>query len=515
MDDVKSIINKLHPLEIGVLKNLEDGMTWEELTKKTGMQAVEVMRGLQWLQNKSILHISEEVKELVRLGENGIIYKEKGLPEKKLLECLKTGSKNLEQIESETRLTNPEINISIGVLKKKSAVELQKQGNETWLFLTEQGKEILDSETAEEKFLRNNFPIDLANMDEASKHAFDSLNKRKGIVYTDIVKIKTVKLTSQGKTLLESKELDQHVKKLVDRVTPEMLSNGSWKNKQFREYDVSINVPQIHGGKKHFVNQAIEYIKRIWMDMGFVEMTGDLVQTEFWTLDTLFVPQDHPARTEQDTFYIKNPKNGKLPENVTGKVKEAHENGGDTGSTGWQGPWNYEVASKNILRTHTTVLSAHTLSKLKKEDLPAKFFSVGKVFRNEALDWKHLFEFYQVEGIVVDPNANFRNLLGYLKEFFSKLGYPDVKIRPAHFPYTEPSVEIDVFHPGKGEWMEIGGAGMFRPEVVKPLLGFECPVLAWGPGMDRGIMEYYNINDLRDLYSNNIKYLKEVKYWLM
>ena len=159
-------------------------------------------------------------------------------------------------------------------------------------------------------------------------------------------------------------------------------------------------------------------------------------------------------------------------------------------------------------------MSAQTLAKLKKSDLPAKFFSVGKVFRNETLSWKSLFEFIQVEGIVVDPNANFKHLKGYLKEFFAKMDFPDVRIRPGHFPYTEPSCECDVWHPKKNQWIEVGGAGIFRPEVVKPLLGFECPVLAWGLGMERTIMEYYNISDVRDIYKNDLKQLREMKIWM-
>jgi phenylalanyl-tRNA synthetase alpha chain len=214
----------------------------------------------------------------------------------------------------------------------------------------------------------------------------------------------------------------------------------------------------------------------------------------------------------QDTFYLKDPSKGKLPP-IYKKIKQVHENGADTGSKGWQSPWSEDKAKELLLRTHTTVLSAQTIAKLKKSDLPAKFFSVGKVFRNETLNWKHLFEFYQVEGIVVDPNANFRHLIGYLREFYRKMGYKDVRIRPAHFPYTEPSCEVDVLHPTKNEWIELGGAGIFRPEVVKPLLGFECPVLAWGQGMERIISEFYNITDIRELYKNDLEQLKKTRVW--
>ena len=151
---------------------------------------------------------------------------------------------------------------------------------------------------------------------------------------------------------------------------------------------------------------------------------------------------------------------------------------------------------------------------LKKENLPKKYFSISRVFRNEAVDWKHLFEFSQVEGIVVDPNATFRDLIGYLKVFFKKMGYLDVRIKPSYFPYTEPSAEVEVLHPVKKEWIELGGAGIFRPEVTKTLMGFECPILAWGLGMERIITEYYKIQDLRNMYDNDINDLKSKKWWL-
>jgi phenylalanyl-tRNA synthetase alpha chain len=240
-----------------------------------------------------------------------------------------------------------------------------------------------------------------------------------------------------------------------------------------------------------------------------------LVNTCFWNFDALFVPQDHPAREMQDTFYMKSPSRGKLPDKaIVERVRAMHEHGGKIGSLGWQYKWGDEPAKKLVLRTHTTVLSSRTLAALKKSDWPAKFFAVGRCFRNEALDWCHLFEFNQTEGIVIDENANFKHLLGYLKRFFAKLGFPQARFRPAYFPYTEPSIEIDVFHPVHKEWVELGGAGMFRPEVVEPLLGEAVPVLAWGPGFDRIMMEYYKITDLRDLYKNDLSQLRGMRQWM-
>ena len=120
---------------------------------------------------------------------------------------------------------------------------------------------------------------------------------------------------------------------------------------------------------------------------------------------------------------------------------------------------------------------------------------------------------YDLPGIVIDENANFRHLLGYLKTFFKKMGYPDARFRPAYFPYTEFTVEIDVLHTVHKTWFELGGAGIFRPELVKPLMGIDVPVLAWGPGFDRIILEFFEINDIRDLYKNDLKQLREIKDW--
>lgn len=195
------------------------------------------------------------------------------------------------------------------------------------------------------------------------------------------------------------------------------------------------------------------------------------------------------------------------------EVKKAHE-GKIKGSKGWNYEWKENDAKKVLLRTHTTCISSKTLKRIAdKKEYPAKYFALGKCFRNETVDATHGFEFNQTEGIVVDENANFRQLLGYLIEFFRKMGYEKIRIRPSYFPYTEPSLEIDVFHPIFKRWVELGGAGMFRPEVTIPFFGKHVPVLAWGPGFDRIIMEFYNIKDLREMYGNDINKLRDMKVW--
>lgn len=508
--DIKKLTQTLHPLERKVLPLLDKINSVKEIAENASLQEVEVMRALQWLQNKEIINLNEELKEIVSLDVNGSEYFEKGLPEKRFLQTIKDKEINLDEIKNQLHLSKEELNISLGILKSKAAI-LIKKDKAIKIKITPQGKKILDKGFLEEQFLKKQFPLNIKDLKEEESFSLNNLKKRKKIIKIDLIKEKIPQLTSLGKQIMKQ---GIGTKDVLDALTRSMLKTGSWKNKSFRHYDVKINVPEISGGKRHFVSQAIDYIKRIWLDMGFSEMTGNLIQTSFWDLDALFVPQDHPARDEQDTFYIKNPRYGKLPKKFKERVKSTHENGWTTGSKGWQYGWSEDIAKENLLRTHTTVLSAQTIAKLNRESLPAKFFSVSNVFRNETLSWKHLFEFIQVEGIVVDPDTNFKHLKGYIKEFFKKMGFPDARIRPAHFPYTEPSAEVDVWHPIKKEWVELGGSGIFRPEVVKPLLGFECPVLAWGLGMERAIMEYYNLSDIRDVYKNDLNQLRKTKIWM-
>ena len=503
------MIATLHPLERKVLPVLNETNEFEKIAEKTKLQKVEVMRALQWLQNKKLIRVNQKLQEQINLDENGKKYVEKGLPEKTFLNTVKTKI-NLDDLKNKTNLSNDELGICLGILKKKNAIIITKdKGLE--VEINPYGKKILEQGFDEEKFLSKKFPFYASELTKEEKEVLENLKRRKKIIKVSIIKIIKAEPTETGKKAIGSgiKEKD-----ILDRLTPTALKSGQWKKRKLRSYDVTINVPNISGGRRHFVNQAIDYIKKIWLDLGFKEMTGPLAQTSFWDLDALFVPQDHPSRDMQDTFYVKDPSQGKLPKELMKKVKASHESGWTTGSKGWRYKWSEEEAKRLLMITHDTYLSAKTLASLKKEDLPWKSFQIMKVFRNETLSWKSLFEFYQVGGIVVDPNANLKHLKGYLKEFFKKMGFPEVRIRPAHFPYTEPSAEVDVWHPGKKQWVEVAGSGIFRPEMVKPLLGIECPVLAWGIGLERSIMEYYNLKDIRDVYKNDIKQLREAKLWM-
>jgi len=506
-----NIAKQLHVYERKVLLalfELDKQTNLNVLVQKTQLKDLEVMRALQWLSNKELVTYSRKEDKFIELTKSS------ELPELKFLNNLIDVAKNpLTFVDKDSvvkDLDDKEVNISIGSLKKKNAIAISKKDGRLNVAFMDDAPSVLESLKKEQEFLQK-LPMESKHIEHFS--VMIKTFMMRGLIKENKKVEILVTMSDKGKSLVSSNKDEISNFDLIERIDNDVIQKQLWKKKDIRAYDVTINVPSISGGRKHFVNQAIEYIKRIWLDLGFKEMQGSFVSTAFWDLDALFVPQDHPAREMQDTFYLDEPNQGNLPD-FKKTVKDVHENGADTGSKGWQYNFSYDEAKRLMLRTHTTVLSAHTISTLSKEDLPAKFFAVGKVFRNEALDWSHLFEFYQVEGIVVDPNANLKHLKGYLKEFYKKMGYTDVRMRPAHFPYTEPSVEVEVYHPGKKQWIELGGAGIFRPEVTKTLLGFECPVLAWGQGMGRIISEYFKITDIRDLYKNDLKQLKEIKEWM-
>lgn len=522
---IQDIAESLSKLERQAVTKIADYQLVSELANKAGMKDVEAMRACQWLENKEIIKLENKNTKTVALDRFGQEAFDKGMPEKRLLESIKKSKKSLEEIEASAAMIKPELYATMGVLKGKAAINIIKEGKNTILEITSQGLKLLDKDSLEEQLMKKivlEGNIDPDELKDEWKFALDNLKKRKQFVKIIERKDKQIKLQKLGQELLK---LDfSKLGDVADKLTSEQLKSGAWKNLKFRKFDVSSSLPKVENGKKHFVNEAIEYVKQIWLDLGFQEMQGNHVQSAFWDLDTLFVPQDHPAREMQDTFYLEDPKNSDLNKDhdtktLVKEVKEVHETGGETGSLGWRYKFSEEETSKNLLRTHTTVISAHTLHELKKQFKgkgikPGKYFIVGKVYRNEAMDWKHLFEFHQVDGIVIDENANFKNLKGYLREFFTKMGFLDVRLRPAHFPYTEPSVEVDVLHPVKKEWVELGGAGIFRPEVTKTLIGKEIPVLAWGLGLERVISEYYGITDIRELYRNDLQELKDKKLFL-
>mgnify|MGYP001560699232 CR=1 FL=1 len=492
------IIDSLSNIERAIIPYLNCSI--EEIVKKSSLDKTTVLRALGFLESKGFLKLEQKITKIIDLAVNGVHYKKNHLPERKLIISIEEhNNKTLEEIKNITKLSENEFRAALGALKKKALINLEN-GKLSISRSKEECSKVFPEETLIQKL-----PIEIDKLTDKDNLALESIKNRKDIIEILEKKEISFNLTESGKSIAGKKIASE----LIEEVTPELIKNWSG-NKKFRRYDFNIRMPSIYGGKKHFVNQSIEQGKKIWLELGFKEMTGDYTVNGFWNFDALFTAQDHPVREIQDTFFIKDVV-GKLPnQKIIESVKKAHEGGVD-GSIGWRYNWVESESKKVMLRTHTTCLSSKKLSTLKKQDLPAKFFSVNKVFRNETLDWKHGFEFNQAEGIVIDPNANFRHLIGYLKEFAQKMGYDKIRIQPSYFPYTEPSLEGSIWNDSRKEWVEVLAAGIFRPEVTVPLLGTALPVLAWGPGFDRLMTEAHKIKDLRELYKNDIDNLRNKK----
>ena len=501
-DKLQELVESLSPLERQILPFIQEDL--DNIIRRTGLDRTSVLRALEFLSAKNVIKLTITKNKIIDLGDNGVHYKKKGLPERQLIYILEKGDLELKDALRQSRLSENEFKAALGALKKKAMIEI-KNGK---VMLSGNRAEIT-KKTLEEQFIES-LPMEYNSLKPEQKFALKNLEERKDIILIEEQQVILWEMTNLGEQLIQVDLTDTN--DLIEALTPEMIKNSSWKGKKFRRYDIISPVPKVHGGKKHFVNQTIEYGRRVWSEMGFKEMSGNLIQSSFWNFDALFTAQDHPVREMQDTFFID--KEIELPDKkIVKSVKESHESGLDN-SKGWRYSWDENTSKKAVLRTHTTCLSAQTLAQLDVKQLPAKFFAIGKCFRNETVDWSHGFEFNQTEGIVVDKDVNFCHLLGYLKEFFAKMGFEKVRFRPAYFPYTEPSVEIDIFHPEKKVWLELGGAGIFRPEVVIPLLGENIPVLAWGPGFDRILMDYYEIKDLREMYKNDIAQLRKMRFWV-
>ncbi|MBT3283178.1 phenylalanine--tRNA ligase subunit alpha [Candidatus Bathyarchaeota archaeon] len=495
----KEVAARLNENERKLLHALSGGetVTTDKLSKLTGLGRDAVEKASDWAMTKGVVEFSEEVSRFTALTEEGETYSNDGLPEQNLKRELADGGKPIADLKKSFE----NLNIALAWIRRNGWANIDKGV----ISLTDEGKEVKG--TSQEAAL-----IAIKEGEPVDEDVLDQLVKRKLATITEST-TRYVRITRFGTQVLpELSELE--TVNIITQLSPELLSTGGWKGSRFQEYDVSLPVPNTLPGKRHFISQVIDYIRRFWVELGFKEMKGEYLELNFWNFDALYQPQDHPARDLADTFYMKTPYKGRLPDaKMVEQVKQTHENGWTTGSKGWQYKWDPELSKRTVLRTHTTSLSVNQIAKLKKEDLPAKFFSVGRVFRNETIDWNHLAEFYQTDGIVIGEDVTFRDMKGYLKAYLEGLGLTKFRFRPAYFPYTEMSMEAEVWIEERNSWMELFGAGMFRPEVVKPLLGIDVPVLAWGPGFDRLVMQSYKVNTIKELYSNDIGLLRRAKLW--
>ncbi|NLX46953.1 MAG: phenylalanine--tRNA ligase subunit alpha [Euryarchaeota archaeon] len=482
------------------LQRLEGRASPDKVFEEGGFQQlVEVMNAASWLQSKGVVDIEESARKAYGLRDRSLL--EKGVPERRALALIGERGGSLGVKDLEAAMGKEESSMAIGWLMKKRLARLDKSGAEPMLHLSDEGMKNLVAEMPDEALLKELGASEMFE-DQADKDALGLLKARKGVLQEKLVVSRTLSLNQLGRDILaQGVEITDEVAQL----TPELLQTGKWKGASFRRYDIRTFAPCQYPAKKHPITRIADEVRRIFIEMGFSEIDDEFVQSAFWNMDALFTPQDHPARELQDTFYLKNPDRLSLEdEEIVQRVKAVHENGGDTGSLGWRYAWSKEEAERALLRTHTTVNTIRYLAK--NPDPPAKVFCISRVFRNESIDMTHLPEFQQIEGIIMEEGASFDMLVCTLKDFYNRMGFDKVRVRPGPFPYTEPSLEVDVYY--NGSWMELGGAGVFRPEVTGPL-GIKHPVLAWGLGFERLAMLKWGLKDVRELYVTDLDMLRQ------
>ncbi len=483
----------------------------DQLIDACGLPDTAVMRLGLTLQEKNLISIHAQHQNVIKLTAEGEQYTKNGLPERNLILSVAKlgGTSDLKKAAKDAGIESQFIQISLGWAIRKKWVLYTSSDNTVRIsesFLHQASIEEGCDETLL-KYLndKHQHRAVLEDLSEQLKEAAEQLKKRK-LLTIEPKTTRTLQITLEGKkAATEAKVAQQEITQL----TPELIITGKWHTSKLQKYNIEAPVAKAYLGKKHPYLQFLDEVREKLVNLGFQEMTGTAVETSFFNFDALFVPQDHPAREESDIYYVKDPQYGDVSchAQAVEHVAETHENGGKTDSTGWGYKYSLLAAQRLILRGHGTCLSARTLEN-KNFQVPSKYFSIARVYRPEITDKTHLSEFNQVEGIIIDENLTLKDLLGVLGKFAIEIAGADkVRFKPDYFPFTEPSVELSAFKEGYG-WVECGGSGIFRPEVTLPL-GVKVPVIAWGLGVDRLFMMRAGIEDIRDIFSQNLDWLRK------
>lgn len=520
--DIQAAVKNLHPLEIRIIRQYKEGdeLTIEKVEADLGFKGGNGNQALSWLLGKDIVReLRRELGIFYELTELGQEWKEKGTPEERMIALVHSGEQlSMPEIAQKLGLDNKDIGSAFGFLSKYGVFALDRAKRIILSLAAEKienGKIVKGDVAHHFSVLRGLLEkADAApgkilagrDLSEAERVLMGGIAKKRGAsgAAFRIIERETVVFgfTPQHGSLVKALAEAGITGDEIGTLTPEMLADGSWKGRAFRSYNVKVPPVRLMPGRSNPYVQFLEHVKDKLVSLGFEEFDGPLVETEFWNSDALFMPQFHSARDIHDVYHISEPKHAHaIEEPWLSNIAAAHENGGGTGSRGWNYHFDREFTRRLILRSQGTVLSAKQLPRAK---IPGKYFGIARCFRYDRVDATHLSDFYQTEGIVLGEEVNLRTLLGFLEMFAVEVaGAREVKYVPGYFPFTEPSVEVHIKHPVLG-WFELGGSGIFRPEVTKSL-GVDVPVAAWGIGIDRMALMALGINDLRELFSQDIE----------
>ncbi|MCX7025315.1 MAG: phenylalanine--tRNA ligase subunit alpha [Spirochaetes bacterium] len=516
--DIKAMVRTLHPLEVKVLNHYKPGteLSAERLVKELGYIEGQANQALNWLCGKELAvesgRVSKTVYELTPLGKE---WFETGTPDERILRHLsEKGAARLPDLAQALAIPPKDVGSAFGILSREGALSMDSGKRAVldtgWFEAAHSGKEkpriVLVRDLVTRAAGEKGGILEEAGLSAAERTAMGGIAKKRGsgdaafrISDRETVMFTLAAGCAEAVAALSDAGITGGE---IGAVTQDILEKGSWKDSAFRPYNVKGKPARLELGRRNPYVEFLDSVKDKLASLGFEEFDGSLVETEFWNCDALFMPQFHSARDIHDVYYLAEPERARFIEQPhLDAVAGTHENGGSTQSRGWRYSFDRDFTRRLILRSQGTVLSARQLP---TAQVPGKYFGIARCFRYDRVDATHLSDFYQTEGIVLGEDVNLRTLLGFLRMFATEVaGAKEVKYVPGYFPFTEPSVEVHIKHPVLG-WFELGGAGIFRPEVTEPL-GVKVPVLAWGIGIDRMALMALGLNDLRELFSLDIE----------
>ncbi|MDX9808879.1 MAG: phenylalanine--tRNA ligase subunit alpha [Sphaerochaetaceae bacterium] len=500
-------IRNLHPLEIRLLRHVspDEPVTADRLIEELTYKVGQCNQAFSWLTAKGFLEeTGRTTHTLYELTDLGREQQRLGTPAERILTFVQEqGPATLPEIAEKLHLEKSEVGSAFGLLSKQGSCKIG-EGNTVQIASGQLPCEIVAGKALLTR--ASDGPILETGLSEEERAFLSKNSKKRGSSNTPFRVIEredvTYSLSKAGYEAKQALEKAHITGEELGEVTPAILASGVWKTSSFRPYSLNVPPARLLPGRKNAYASYLQWVKDKLCALGFEEFDGPLVETEFWNGDALFMPQFHSARDIHDVYYIENPSHTKhIQEPYLSQVAKTHEHGWTTGSRGWGYSFDHEFTRRQVMRSQGTVLSAKQLPTAK---VPGKYFGVVRCFRYDQVDATHGADFYQTEGIVLGKDVNLRTLLGLLKMFAEEIaGAEEVKYVPGYFPFTEPSIEVHIKHPQLG-WFELGGSGIFRPEVTKAL-GIDVPVLAWGLGIDRMALMHLGLNDLRDLFTPDIE----------
>lgn len=507
LSTLKNIVYSLNNLERKILPYLLNTTNIEIISEKFNIEKEEIQKGILFLESKNLVEICKNEISYIQLDKFGIKFLKSNLPEILLIENLENSKKKI----SEISLDKETIFSAIGILKRNNIIKIEKNDSLLTLSLNPNYK-IFKNKNKINPLIEFENKIEKEKLTQKQKEIFETFKQRKGFLKEKIVKNQDIILTSIGKEIaILIKEKYSNIE-LTEVLTNEMLKEKSWENKIFRHYDLNVETTMPRIGRNHPMNEVNDILSKIFLEMGFSEMEGPIVESAFWNMDVMWIPQDHPARDEQDTFYLEH--TCEVDENLIKKIKKMHEEGIKKTHTE-KFEWSEKITKKSLLRTHSTATSfryLYDLSKKLKEgkDINGKYYYIATVFRNEAIDSTHLAEFFQAEGFIIGDDLSLAHLIGFVKQYLKKLGFNKVKFKPTFNPYTEPSMEAHIYDEKEKKWYSIINSGIFRPETLKPFGLENKTIIAWGFGASRIAAKLTKVQSLRDItgYTCDFQWLK-------